>query len=187
MRRRNWGLLAIRAGTALAVAGFALMCVFTLRGCKSRERRILVQERRHANGPTGSPDGKMIAWGDDQGTCVANLDNVDSPRIVGPSRDGPSFSPDGNWIGMTVGTYVSDSHVELVPVTGRPARKVPNTDGAVQVRFDSSGRILVLREFWRRGGFGEPTRGLWEYNADGSGGRELISESQFSDPLGQPR
>lgn len=130
-----------------------------------------------------APDGKLIAWGDKRGTCVASLDKTDVPRILGASRYAPSFSPDGRQIAMVVGTYIPDFHVEIVSVDGEQARKVPNTEGAMQVRFDRSGRLLVLREFWRSGGFGEPTRGLWAYNPDGSAGRELISEERLSAPL----
>lgn len=154
-----------------------------LMNLQTKERKFLISEDKLAYDAAVSPDGKLLAWRDLRGLCLAELDHVDAPRVVSKSGHSPTFSPDSRQLAMVAGTYIPDFHVEIVPVGGGPAKKVPDTDGAMQVRFLPDGRLLVLREFWRDGGFGEPTRGLWEIEHDGSNAREVISEATFKDPM----
>lgn len=155
-----------------------------LMNLQTKERKFLVSEDRVARGATVSPDGRLLAWRDVRGLCLAERDQMDAPRVIAKSGHSATFSLDGKQLAMVAGTYIPDFHVEIVPVGGGPAKKVPNTDGAMQVRFLQNGRLLVLREFWRDGGFGEPTRGLWEIDPDGSNAREVIPEARFRDPMG---
>ena len=150
---------------------------------RTKKRRILRSEPRRATEPTVSRDGNWLAWAESKGICVAPYDQPASSRVVVPEGSWPSFSPDGKRLAFVTGTYIPDYHVEIVPVAGGKPLKVPGTDGAMQVRFLPNGRLLVLREFWRSGGTGLPTRSLWEIGDDGSDSREVISEARFSDPL----
>lgn len=154
-----------------------------LMNLQTKERKFLIGEDKMAHDAAVSPDGKTLAWRDVRGLCLAERDQMDSPRVIAKSGHSPTFSPDGKQLAMVVGTYIPDFHVEIVPIEGGPAKIVPNTDGAMQVRFLPNGRILVLREFWRNGGFGEPTRGLWEMDLDGKNAREVIAEATFKDPM----
>lgn len=151
---------------------------------QTKERKFLLSEDKLATDAAVSSDGKLLAWRDiRRGICLAELDQMDASRVIAKSGHSPTFSPDTQQLAMVAGTYIPDFHVEIAPVGGGPAKKVPNTDGAMQVRFLPNGRILVLREFWRDGGFGEPTRGLWEMDQDGSNAREVISEAMLKNPM----
>ncbi|MCC7434692.1 MAG: PD40 domain-containing protein [Methanoregulaceae archaeon] len=154
-----------------------------LMNLQTKERKFLISEDKLAYDAAVSPDGKLLAWRDLRGLCLAELDQADAPRVVSKSGHSPTFSSDGRQLAMVAGTYIPDFHVEIAPVGGGPAKKVSNTDGAMQVRFLPNGRILVLREFWRDGGFGEPTRGLCEMDQDGSNAREVISEAMLKNPM----
>lgn len=151
---------------------------------RTMERASLVAESRLTTSPTVSRDGHWLAWSELKGAFVAPYAKIGSQRLIAAKSDSPSFSPDGSRIAVVTGTYIPDFHVEIFPTKGGKSSKVPNTAGAMQVRFLPKGRLLVLREFWRSGGTGLPTRALWEVGADGSNPKEVISEARFASPLG---
>lgn len=157
----------------------------TIIDLQTKRQTKLVPEPREAAWPTVSSDGKYLAWKEFSGISIAPTDQLRSYRLLAPRGGNPAFSADGKQVGYVVGKYVPDFHVEIIPVEGGEPLVVPNADAAMQVKFLPNGRLLVLREFWRKGGFGLPTRAVWEIGVDGTGAKEVITEAMFSDPLGR--
>ncbi|MBX7132092.1 MAG: hypothetical protein K1X67_05365 [Fimbriimonadaceae bacterium] len=154
---------------------------------RTGERRVLMEEKRRASDPMISNDGKWLAWSESQGICIAPMSLPLNYRVVLPAGSSPAFNSDGKMLAFLTGTYSPDVHVELAPISGTKASIVPNTYGAKQVQFLPNGRMLVLLESWRSGGFGVPTRGLWETAIDGTNRREVISEARMAAPFGNGR
>lgn len=127
--------------------------------------------------PTYSRDGRHFAFVADRGVVHEDKTNG-KEKIVNKDGKSPAFSSDGKQIAYVTGQYIPDFHVELQPVDGGSSKTVPNTTGAMQVGF-AGRKLLVLREVWAAGGFGEPTRSLWEMNLDGSDARVILSTRAF--------
>jgi len=152
---------------------------------RTKKQTKLVPEPREAAWPTVSSNGRYLAWKEFSGISVAPVNQPRSYRLLASKGSNPTFSADGKQVAYVTGKYIPDFHVEIVSIEGGEPVIVPNTDAAMQVKFLPNGRILVLREFWRKGGFGLPSRAVWEIGVDGTGAKEVITEAMFSDPLGR--
>jgi dipeptidyl aminopeptidase/acylaminoacyl peptidase len=147
----------------------------------------IVPENRSSSWPIESPDGKLLTWREYPGIRIAPASEIGAHRTLVPGGKSPAFNAGGTRVAYVIGDFIPDFHVEVVSVDGGKPFSVPNTDGAMQVKFLPNGRLLVLREFWRNGGSGLPSRAVWEIGVDGSGAKEVITEAMFSDPLGRTR
>lgn len=152
-----------------------------LMNLKTKERKFLVSEDRHARGAVALPDGDRLAWVDDRGLCLARFDQTRTPKIIAAHARGFDISPDGKTTATLERVYGSDLHVVISTLGSGTWLKVPGTGEAVEVRLLPDGDVLVMRESWRGGPTGLPARSIWKMGLAGSG-RQLVSEAGLADP-----
>jgi len=92
-----------------------------------------------------SPDGKMVAYGQQGDIWIMALDNSRKPQrfIVSPAAEfSPSFSPDGRWL-----SYISNesgqNEVYVVPFPQRDGKYQISTRGAFYSRWQPDGKTII--------------------------------------------
>ena len=166
----GWVVAALVGAACLAIGGGAVWLMRPTPEAKVAKVDLLVatdQERLDEVFPQISPDGGRVAYIAGNMIHVRELDSFEAREVTGTEDAGSVFwSPDGEWIGFTMG-----HGVYKVRLSGGGVIKVCDTEDRMGSEatgaWTADGRIVFRGE-----------RALWEVPARGGEATELLANSE---------